>query len=358
MNEAPHAPRTRPSVAIVGCGRVGLREHLPGVRAAGGDVVALVDTQPGLAAAAAREHGVPRAFEDLGALLRDARPEVVAVCTPSAAHRDVALAALDAGCHLYLEKPPTVSAGQMQDVAARARERRACVLAGSHHPYRENVRHLRDRIAAGDLGEIYALECRKLRRAACPPDRGTETHPQGVAFFSSVHRLDVALFLLGNPPVHAVSARTWTHFSVAAARAAGVHTPSGLVEDAVLALVHFGNGCSLSLADIHAAHAEEPNDMQCWFGDFRVLGTRRGARLHPLALFETRGDGGVLVEEPAVNNDLHAGHAPAYRFLFDHVRRGTPPEGTLERAVATMRLVDAIHASARDGGRTVTLSLP
>lgn len=96
--------------------------------------------------------------------------------------------------------------------------------------------------------------------------------------------------------------------------------------------------------------------MQCWFGDLTVFGTRAGARLHPLTLFETQPDGSQCSSEPAVSNDLHDSHYPAYSHLFACIREGRRPEGSPARAVATMRLLEAIYRSSASSGQAVSVS--
>lgn len=344
-----------PRVAIIGLGSVALNQHIPAVRKAGGEVIALVDVVPGMAAKAAADKGVPHAFESVEAMLSDAEVDLVSVCTPSIFHHQVAMAAIAAGKHLFVEKPACANAAEITEVAAAAEAAGLCLLAGSHHPYRENVTHLRDRIEGGDLGEVYAIDCFKLRRAAAPLDRGHEKRPQGVAFFSSVHRIDVSLFLMGNPRPRFVTARTYNHFALDKAEREGVLNPSGLVEDSLIATIHFENGCTLTLRDIQTAHMEEPNEMHCWFGDLTVLGTLGGARLHPLTIFETLPDGGQLVSHPSVSSDLNAGHYPAYAYLFECLRSGERPVASPARAINAMRILDAIYASASQGGRQVEL---
>ncbi|MGF1451768.1 MAG: hypothetical protein ACFB21_06810 [Opitutales bacterium] len=93
-----------------------------------------------------------------------------------------------------------------------------------------------------------------------------------------------------------------------------------------------------------------PNFMQCWFGELSVYGTVGGAQLHPLTLYQNTPDGGQQVEIPPVGNDLHAGHRPAYAYLFDCIRNRRKPEGSSERAVSEMKVLDAIYASAAHGG--------
>ncbi len=342
----------RYGVGIVGSGVVALKEHLPGVRRAGGEVVALCDSVPGRAADQAEEHRVGRAYTDYHELCRDEEVDIVAVCTPSGVHREIALAALGAGKHVFMEKPPTQTAAEIREVAEASEAAGRYVLAGSHHPYRENVTALRDRIRAGELGEIYHVDCFKLRRDAIGPDDPEARGPHGITHGSTVHRIDVCLYLLGLPRVERVTARFYGHFIRQKTEAAG-REYKGLAHDTVVANLQLESGATITVRDMLAAHMEEPNFMQTWFGEIRVFGSEGGAQLHPLTIYQNERDGSQRMEVPPVNNDLHEGHYPAYRYLFGCLDAGQKPEDTPERAVAVMEVIDAIYESALNGGRQV-----
>ena len=112
----------RPRAVVVGTG-FGCRVHVPALRAAGFDVVALVGTDADRTARRAQRSEVPASFTDLDAAL--ALPDVVAVTvsTPPHAHAPVTIAAVDAGKHVICEKPfalDAVDARRMLDAAERA----------------------------------------------------------------------------------------------------------------------------------------------------------------------------------------------------------------------------------------------
>jgi predicted dehydrogenase len=92
-------------VALVGCGQIA-DAHLQEVRKiAGAQLVAVCDRHRDLARQAAARFGVPGVYDDLDALLREARPDVLHVTTPPQTHAAVAKQALAAGVHMYVKKP-------------------------------------------------------------------------------------------------------------------------------------------------------------------------------------------------------------------------------------------------------------
>ena len=111
-----------PGAVVVGTG-FGCRVHVPALRAAGFDVVALVGTDADRTARRAERSGVPASYTDLDAAL--ALPDVAAVtiATPPHAHAPVAIAAVGAGKHVVCEKPfalHTPEARRMLDAAEQA----------------------------------------------------------------------------------------------------------------------------------------------------------------------------------------------------------------------------------------------
>ena len=97
-------------VLIAGCGGIS-RVWLDALRdACEADVVGFVDLEPERALEAARHLGSPAPVgSDLRAMLACTRPDVVFDCTVPEAHHDVAIAALEAGCHVFCEKPLAVA---------------------------------------------------------------------------------------------------------------------------------------------------------------------------------------------------------------------------------------------------------
>lgn len=342
------------NVGMIGFSPFAVKEHLPAIRAAGGDVVACCS----LDAAQldnARKQGIARTYSDYRELIGDAQVDIVTVITPGATHSAMAEAALLGGKHVYLEKPPTQNAAQMQVVVQAAEQSGRFILAGSHHLYRDNVQYLRRCIERGELGDIYHVDAFKLRRGSAPSDPGNQSHRGGIGLGSTTHRLDMLLYLLGLPTPRAVTATTYDYFVRANNHKKGLGAASGLIEDSLMATIHFENGCSALVRDMLDAHMDPGSAEYGWFGEFTLFGSKAGAKLHPLCIYHSTQGGGLHAEQPLVNNDLHAGHTPIYRYFFDCIAKGIKPEKSPERALMVMRIMDAIYASADTGGKQVIL---
>jgi predicted dehydrogenase len=347
-------------VGIIGTGRVGIDWHLPDIRAAGGKVIALADVVEGRAARFAARHGVPHAYDDYRELLRLDEVDVVAVCTPPHTHAELAVAVAQAGKHLYLEKPPAMNETEMVRVTQAVRRSGKRAMTGSNRIYEGEVQALKRRLDAGDLGHVYLVECLKLLRRSIPKGwhREKAYAGGGVGFNSTAHRIDLVLYLLGTPAVTSVTARTYNHF-------VGTRPPpvtrsyllrdveEGLwtdapadVEDTLIALIQFDTGCTCLLRDASAANM--PDEWRV-----RLYGTRAGASLDPLMLYGEAADGLVTDTRPTIPADPKGAHVGAYRHFFACIREDRETESPPERSVTTMRILDALYASAADGGREV-----
>jgi predicted dehydrogenase/nucleoside-diphosphate-sugar epimerase len=143
-------------VAFIGAGQMA-RVHLSAIRRlpVASTVVGVHDRAEGSARAFAAQAGTS-AFPSPGALLAAARPDIVHVCTPPRAHFEGACAALDAGAHVYVEKPFALTMGDARTLLDLARSRRLLVCAG-HQLLRD---HAFERLCAGaaDLGELVHVD--------------------------------------------------------------------------------------------------------------------------------------------------------------------------------------------------------
>lgn len=147
-------------VAIVGCGKIA-DQHVQAIhRIPESTVVAVCDREALMAGQLAARFGIPRQFTDVGQMLADATPDVVHITTPPQSHHDLGKQCLEAGSHVYLEKPFTVTAEQAQTLTGLAENRNLVVTAGHWRQY-----------AAIDrpLARQRAIRLSHCRRRCCLP---------------------------------------------------------------------------------------------------------------------------------------------------------------------------------------------
>jgi predicted dehydrogenase len=142
--------------------------------------------------------------------------DLLSVAAPTTLHAPIAVAALDAGMHVLSEKPLAENADAAR-LMVEAAERNDRVLDVSfNHRQRGHVKVLKQIIDAGLLGRIYYAKVGWLRREGIPGLGSWFTRRAtaggGPLMDLGVHMLDIALYLLGEPPVRTVTAATYAEF--------------------------------------------------------------------------------------------------------------------------------------------------
>ena len=139
-------------IAIVGCGKIA-DEHAQHIRRIPGcALVAVCDAELLMAKQMHDRFDKVDYFDDLESLLSRARPHVVHITTPPQTHFSLAQRCLDAGCHIYVEKPFTLTAAEAEGLISQAQDRRLKITAGHNLLFTEPALRLRDLVNAGFLG--------------------------------------------------------------------------------------------------------------------------------------------------------------------------------------------------------------
>lgn len=129
------------------------------VRAAGaGEIVALSSRTVEKAREKARQWQIPRAYGSHSALLEDGDVNIVYISTVNSQHYPWAKAALEHGKHVLCEKPCTTASAQTRELYALAREKGLFFMEAEKMLFLPAVRAVQEKIAAGELGQIYMAE--------------------------------------------------------------------------------------------------------------------------------------------------------------------------------------------------------
>lgn len=145
-------------VGLVGCGRIA-RTHARYVQSLPtANLVAVCDPVETAASAMAKEFGVAGSFGDLRTMIGEGDIEAVHVLTPPATHGEVAIAAMEAGAHVLVEKPLALNRAEADAMVAVAR-RTGRTLAVDHNRWFDPViQRARDLLASGRLGELVGVD--------------------------------------------------------------------------------------------------------------------------------------------------------------------------------------------------------
>jgi UDP-N-acetyl-2-amino-2-deoxyglucuronate dehydrogenase len=351
--------------AVVGCGVIG-KLHAEVLEASPDTAVSvLVDVDAAAAEKVAQLLGraVPVTTSLDEALARD-DVDAVAICVPSGAHAQIAVAALEAGRHVVVEKPVDVTVAAAAPIAAAAAAAPAGTVATviSQHRFDPASVVVREAVAAGRFGRITsAVATVSWYRSQSYYDsgawRGTwELDGGGALMNQGVHTVDLLLWFLGTPVDVMAHTGLLAHERVE-------------VEDTVAAVVRFESG---ALATLHATTAAYPGlsvRLQV-MGDAgsAVIDDDRLRYFHSreLASAEAAGDAGVsdargdrsdqtaLVladdeDTDSTRGPMFSGHARQYRDIVEAIRTGRRPGVTLDDALLALATVQAVYESARTG---------
>ena len=145
--------------AIVGAGFISSRRHLPAWARLRHDVsiAAVCDLNRPQAETVARKFGVAAAYDDVAQMLETERPDFVDVCTPPESHADIAVAALQAGAHVLIEKPLAMQVDECERIIAVEQESKGRVTVAHTELFHQSVIAARRRIARGDIGQLTGM---------------------------------------------------------------------------------------------------------------------------------------------------------------------------------------------------------
>lgn len=326
----------RPRLGFVGLGWIGAM-RLEAVASAGGaEIAALCDATPGRLESTARTHSGAACFQDFGemlALAGDLRLDGVVVATPNALHAPQTLAALEGGLAVFCQKPLALDAREARGMVDAAR--RADRLLGVDYSYRftGGARRLKERMDRGELGRVFSADT--VFHNAYGPDKPWCFDPRlsggGALMDLGVHLIDLAFWLLGDPPVREVRGGAFRR---------GEPLGAGAVDDFASARIVLEGGAAVSLAVSWNAHAGQ--DCVIRTG---LLGTAGGAEFRNVGGsfydFElARFDGRSTTIEVSESRDWLG------RAILDWVERLTAAnrfDPEIERSVAVSEVVDAVY---------------
>jgi UDP-N-acetylglucosamine 3-dehydrogenase len=180
--------------AVIGVGSMGKNHarvytELPDVR-----LVAIADADGETAGEVGKRLGV-KAYQDYREMLAVEQPEAVSIVVPTALHMEVAIAAMQAGADILVEKPIAATIEEAQCIIEQARSLGRQLMVGHIARFNPAIQVLKKKLEAGNLGRIFQIIC---RRVGPFPARIRDV---GVVIDLAPHDLDMMRFLTGLDPL-------------------------------------------------------------------------------------------------------------------------------------------------------------
>ena len=163
------------------------------------DLAWLCDADPEVVARFGARYPAARTTGDFDDLLADDSVEAVVVATPVPTHYPLAKRALEAGKHVFVEKPPAMRGAEMDELCELAEDRGLVLMPGHLLLYHPGVQALKRLVDAGELGDVLCVYGNRQ-------NLGTIRTHENALWSLGVHDLSVLLYLVDEEPSEA-----WAH---------------------------------------------------------------------------------------------------------------------------------------------------
>jgi len=326
------------------------RNHIAGFQShPGAQVVAVSDLNPALLTEIADKYHVPGRYATAEEMFQAEKLDAVSIATPNKFHKPLALAAFQAGCHVLCEKPMAMSAAEGREMLAASKAAGKRLMINFSYRFSEQSTALKQQVDSGILGDVYFARTVWHRRRGLPGFGGwfgqKALSGGGPLIDLGVHRLDLALWLMGYPQPVWVLGSTYNPIGTALAQKQGKAFD---VEDLAVGLVKFANGATLEIEASWATNMKESEFMET-----RLYGTKAGLvqrNLDETYKFEAE----IYLEQNSAHFDmklhppLPGAVSPYYHFV-DAILTDRPHIATGEEGLLVMQILDALYQSAADG---------
>jgi predicted dehydrogenase len=344
---------------MIGIGQIGKIHLQHYAQIPGAEIVAAADINDAELQRVAQQYNIPFTTTDFRQLLERDDIDAIDVCLHNNLHAPVTIAALEAGKHVYCEKPMAgayVDALAMYEAALRTGKKLSIQLATLFSKETKAAKRLIDE---GYLGKLYHARSTGFRRRGRPyvDGYGTASFVQkavaagGALYDMGVYHIAQVLYLLGLPQVERISGKVYQETDMDPRR----REISGYdVEELGLGFVKCAEGMTIDIIEAWAIHLDS-------FEGSYIVGSKGGIRLHPFGYFSTVADmdmnatfdlNGADWRWHQLNDNADAYDSPQHHWIAALQGR-VELLPTAEVALATMLISEGIYLSDRLG-REVT----
>ena len=330
---------------IIGTGMIASTHAMALKEISDAELTACYDINPERAKSFAEKNGC-KAFSDLDAFL--SAVNTVTITTPSGAHLDVALQAMDHGKNVVIEKPLEVTVARCKELIGKAKEKNVVLSGIFQSRFHDAPRLIKNALEEGRFGKVVLIDAqikwyRSQEYYDSVPWHGTKKLDGGGALMNQgIHAIDLLSWFGGDVDTVSGECRTLAHTNIE-------------VEDTAAAVLTFKSG---ALGVIEGTTSSWPG----FFKRIEVSGTEGSAILEEESLKfwsfknerpedeEIRQKYSSLVTSGGGASDPKAisyhGHKKVFEDVIDAIKTGRKPLITGEEAMKSVAIIEAVYKSS------------
>ena len=319
--------KVTPGVAVVGCGNWGT--NLVRTFSALGALRAVVDTEGSAASTAARATGTPALT--LEAVLADDSVDAVVVATPAVHHFSVARASLEAGRHVFVEKPLALDVAQAEELCDKAEVGGQVLMVGHLLRYHPAFVELRRLVAGGSLGRTRYLYSNRL-------NLGRIRREEDILWSFAPHDVSMILALVGAEPERvSATGDAYVDHRVADVTLTELWFPRGERAHVFVSWLHPFKEQKLVVVGDQAMAVFD--DGEPWSSKLRLF--RHAIAWHDGVAQAIRADGEAIPVAPREPLEVECRH------FLECIVSGSRPETDGREGVRVLRVLEAARRSVR-----------
>jgi len=276
-------------VAAIGCGYWG--RNLVRNFAELGALAAICDPDTAAAGPLARRHGVP--LVETARVLDDPAIDGVAIAAPAVAHAELARRALEAGKHVFVEKPLALAVAEAEQLCELAERHERCLMVGHLLQYHPAFIKLRDLVRQGALGRLQYLYSTRL-------NLGKVRREEDILWSFAPHDISMILSLVGaEPSAIATQGGFYLHDAIADVTTTHLASPGGERAHVFVSWLHPFKEQKLVVIGDRAMAVFD--DGEAWSGKLRLYNLLPNGRMITLSIL---GENDVFLQWRAESSSL------------------------------------------------------
>ncbi len=335
--------------ALIGCGRIAVN-HIKAALNNGLEICAVCDIKPEAMETLLSKYGLEkeeaiRRYTSYRDLLAAEKPTLVSIATESGIHAEIALACIDAGVNIIIEKPMAMSMADAEEIIRRSEQAGVKVSACHQNRFNVAVRQTRKALEEGRFGQIShgSVHVRWNRNRDYydqAPWRGTWAQDGGCLMNQCIHGIDLLRWMMGDEveEIYGVTRQQFHDYLEC--------------EDIGMAVVKFKNG---AIGTIEGTTNVYPKNLEETLYLFGETGTVKlgGTSTNNIDVWDFA-DANEADEEnrglqEATSNVYGNGHTSLFSDMIEAIEQDRPPYVDAVAGRNALEMILAIYQSAATG---------